>query len=366
MPSIPNISFNVKFDLTGTPAMVITDTSTHGLTRTAIFKITQPDNYTVEGDWDTPDLDILDTEFSTPLRLASDGYPQCGNYVIEMTVDSGGYTPTTFTRSFAFDWKQPEVVIQQNLDVFTPQLILVDSTVYAVAGFNVVVTNLNWTANSTPTGPLVGTGYSFSLISGGQFYSADYTATHTALGTYTSIANPWLTVLFDVYWTEAFSVSAPPTLSEIVGLINDLNGDDCASCCSSKFVEAMALYQLIVNQLMTGNTTNIYNNLQQLLVLIGGSTTNITNISIPPYEINTGGVSPTPVSGYAVTIGNGTANSYAITHNLNSTDIHIQVFDLANGEKVYMDQFITGVNSALVTFDDPVPMNQYRVVILRA
>ena len=67
---------------------------------------------------------------------------------------------------------------------------------------------------------------------------------------------------------------------------------------------------------------------------------------------------------YAVTIGDGTATTYTITHNLNTTDITYSVKELSNGEIVFTNVTVTGVNTISVSFAVAPTTNQYRVVVI--
>ena len=67
---------------------------------------------------------------------------------------------------------------------------------------------------------------------------------------------------------------------------------------------------------------------------------------------------------YAVTIGDGTATTYTITHNLNTTDITYSVKEVSNGEIVFTNVTVTGVNTISVSFAVAPTTNQYRVVVI--
>jgi hypothetical protein len=67
---------------------------------------------------------------------------------------------------------------------------------------------------------------------------------------------------------------------------------------------------------------------------------------------------------YVVSIGDGTATSYTVTHNLNTLDVIIQVFENASGEEILTDVARATVNTATVTFSAVATSNQYRVVVI--
>jgi hypothetical protein len=67
---------------------------------------------------------------------------------------------------------------------------------------------------------------------------------------------------------------------------------------------------------------------------------------------------------YAASIGDGTATTYTITHNLNTTDITYSVKEIATGEIVFTNVTVTGVNTISVSFAVAPTSNQYRVVVI--
>jgi hypothetical protein len=67
---------------------------------------------------------------------------------------------------------------------------------------------------------------------------------------------------------------------------------------------------------------------------------------------------------YAVTIGDGAATAYTVTHNLNTTDITYSVKEIATGEIVFTNVTVTGVNTISVSFAVAPTTNQYRVVVI--
>ena len=67
---------------------------------------------------------------------------------------------------------------------------------------------------------------------------------------------------------------------------------------------------------------------------------------------------------YAVTIGDGVATTYTITHNLNTADITYSVREVATGEIVFTNVTVTGVNAISVSFAVAPTSNQYRVVVI--
>lgn len=70
-------------------------------------------------------------------------------------------------------------------------------------------------------------------------------------------------------------------------------------------------------------------------------------------------------SGYSVTIGNGSATSFTVTHNLNTANIIVSVREnITNGYIVYPDIKYTGVNTIVIEFASAPTTNQYLVCVM--
>lgn len=70
-------------------------------------------------------------------------------------------------------------------------------------------------------------------------------------------------------------------------------------------------------------------------------------------------------SGAVANVGDGTNTSYAITHNLNSRDVIVQVYDNTTYDTVFVDTVRTSVNVVTLTFATAPASNAYRAVIQR-
>lgn len=66
--------------------------------------------------------------------------------------------------------------------------------------------------------------------------------------------------------------------------------------------------------------------------------------------------------GYAVDL-TPSLSTYTVTHNLNTTDVIVEVIEVATGETVYTDVVRTGVNTITVGFATAPASGQYRVII---
>lgn len=69
------------------------------------------------------------------------------------------------------------------------------------------------------------------------------------------------------------------------------------------------------------------------------------------------------VGTYSINIGNNTDTSFVVTHNLNSKNIIIVIYDNASEEEVITDVATTTVNSVTVSFTIAPTTNKYRVVV---
>lgn len=67
---------------------------------------------------------------------------------------------------------------------------------------------------------------------------------------------------------------------------------------------------------------------------------------------------------YATNIGNTSATTFTITHNLNSLDVIVQVYTVSDGSEVMADVSRTGVNTVSVAVASAPSTDQYRVVVI--
>jgi len=66
---------------------------------------------------------------------------------------------------------------------------------------------------------------------------------------------------------------------------------------------------------------------------------------------------------YAITFGDGAATSYPITHNLSSENITVTIRDVATGEVVYCDVFVTDAETVTLVFDVAPALDSLRCVV---
>ena len=81
-------------------------------------------------------------------------------------------------------------------------------------------------------------------------------------------------------------------------------------------------------------------------------------------EIGSAAPPVTTVTKYAQTIGDGTANTYVVTHNLNTKDIVVDVYDTSTDESVDVRIRRSSADSIEVDFSAPISLNSYRVVVI--
>ena len=86
--------------------------------------------------------------------------------------------------------------------------------------------------------------------------------------------------------------------------------------------------------------------------------------------VNNAAVTPATLSTYtgftrkfATLFGDGVQTSFGIVHNLGTTDVHISVFLVSTGAEVLVDKVRTNPNIATISFNTPIPINSYRIVV---
>lgn len=290
-----NNTFSVRFNLANTLNLVLTDTTVSAPAGiVGFFTITQPDGSVRTGNVNSPDINAAGGSFTFGLNRASDGGVQCGTYTIKYTVTAPGYFSSDFTRSFVFQYSPVSLVIEEDFDVFTPNLSVRDNTTYAVSNFSAGSPTRSWTVSSTPTGTLTGSGATQSFAFGGQYYSANYTISLTSSILYTQ--SEWLTVQQTLSKSTTACIQPPPTFQQFVEDVSalKLELDQAVNTCQTydklkaDFEYAITLLTHIINKIKTSELDNIYVDLNDLLVLLANNqipACNPTNQVIPAYNI---------------------------------------------------------------------------------
>lgn len=297
MSTISNLSFSVRFNLTGAPTLLLTDTtSTPPAGIIGIFTITQPDGYTRTGNISSPDISSAGGSYSFPLTLDSSGGVQCGTYTVKYTATAPGYFSTDSTRTWVFQYKPVNLVIGESFDVFTPNLSVRDNTSYSVSNFTAGATTRLWSVSSTPTGTLTGSGVTQSFIYGGQYYSANYTISLTSSILYTHSQYSWLTVNQSLSKSSSACIQPPPSFQQLVENIAalKLELDKAVNTCQTydklkaDFEYSITLLSHIINKLKTAKTDNIYTDLKDLISVLSNNQIPVctpTNLAIPAYNL---------------------------------------------------------------------------------
>lgn len=68
--------------------------------------------------------------------------------------------------------------------------------------------------------------------------------------------------------------------------------------------------------------------------------------------------------GFAQDVGDGVALTYVVTHNFNTDDVMVQVFEKATKHNVQVDVHRSSVNAVTVGFGIVPALNSYRVLVI--
>jgi hypothetical protein len=297
MPVVSNISFNVRFDLTGVPTLRLTDNSTIPAGAVGIFNITTPDGYTRYGNFLSPDITASGQTFSIALFLSSTGTIQNGEYNVEYIIKTTDDVETDFTRNWQMAYEAPVVVLREDFDVFTPRLRYYDDTNYQVSNFNGTPVTRSWAWSSVPSGAQSGSGAYVQLQYNSAYYDAYYTVSLTASSLYTHQVYTWLTVDETVSKTVNSYAATPPTPLQIVTLISSLKTelnrrvDEVLDLQNTKndFEYAEGLFMHIIDKLRVQDLDSIYRDLNDLLAVLHNyqiPTYVPLNIPIQPYNLS--------------------------------------------------------------------------------
>lgn len=316
------INFSVTLDYTQNK-FVLNDTSTYpggvetGIT--GIFDITHPDLIREDGVWATPDIIYSGASLTTALRTLrrnSTNKPQTGSYTIKYTVDHAGYTPTTLSRTFTFDYVPVTASITENFDVFTPNLNLVDATVYTKAGYTTASTVRAWSIVVGTVGTVTGSTSTLSLAISGSYYDATYVGTLASTVTYTNNTLTYLSVKDIISGAVSTKANTPPDTCSLLAYLTtiksrlDLLIDTCQPYDTAKknYEYASDLYFHILERLKAGSTSGVIDYVTEFLTIYFNAT--------PPY-INTNTAISPYVFCYAVAAGDIT--KYFVTMSVTAT-----------------------------------------------
>lgn len=90
-----------------------------------------------------------------------------------------------------------------------------------------------------------------------------------------------------------------------------------------------------------------------------------TTLAVHPAGVKAAIVDYAAASGFATNIGDGTATSFAINHNLSSQDVIVQIYDNATYDTIFTDVTRSSIDTVTVAFASAPALNAYRVLISR-
>jgi hypothetical protein len=281
---MPNLDAYIDFDVTldfKNLEIRLTDTSSYpvGVNAgiTGIVTITQPDGIVLAGDWNNPDVTWTGTELTVgikELRVTAQNTPQCGVYTITYQVIHPSYTPTTLTRSFSLNIIYPTLDIVEDFDVFTPQLTITDETVYTLSGFDAPTINRNWSVAVGSVTTISSILATIDLIYLGQYYDAVYTVDFTVSTIQQHSTYTYLSVEYQLPFTETLTADTPPAVSDLVECLTELKelvdaqaDADCCTTLENKYGKAERRLSHLLHILSTGSTEGALDLLEEFIAL---------------------------------------------------------------------------------------------------
>ena len=290
----PEISFDVKFLLGGTPTLqvTVTTTATSPLLLTGYFDVTQPDGIKESGNYTTPDITGASLVFTKTLRLNSLQSYQKGNYKITLYANHPSYTPGTFERDFEFTYKTVTQSISEDFDLYTPELKYTDNTVYALGGYTIDSESSAWSATSLAGTPTPSTTSVFDLAIGGEYYDAIYYTTYTKIVNYSL---SWLTIRETFTYTKTGIAYTPSAMTILLGYLTslktELDASGCPATLQKLYEKAETLYSHIRSRVCAQSTTGLKEYFDQFYSLTHNYQPQIyvnTGAIIPYYDFSTG------------------------------------------------------------------------------
>ena len=95
----------------------------------------------------------------------------------------------------------------------------------------------------------------------------------------------------------------------------------------------------------------------------GTSVKGISGYDSADFAVNTNGWVQLATKQYVTSIGNASATSYTVTHNLNSKDVMVQLYDVSSDDTVIADVVRTSVDVVTVDFSTAPATNDIRVLV---
>lgn len=280
-----------------------------GATAYGYFVITQPDGLTVPfGSFDDPSIYWDSGAFIQPqfeLRLNTILSFQNGGYTIIYYLRAPGYDDTTLTKTFVLNYTRPTVVITHIFDIFTPDLSVTDSTVYAQSGMTNTDINRQWdvdiiTVNGTME-TIGGTAIDQDLAYLGDYYDSQYDISLEVAPQYQlDFPNDWVLLIDGLQKDLTLYAQIPLTITQLDAALQTLkNQADAAACdCNrgeslrQRYIYASTLYSDFRRKGCDNELGNIEKTYYQMLKLFNNNvnpTYENTNEEIPAYDFECGG-----------------------------------------------------------------------------
>lgn len=80
--------------------------------------------------------------------------------------------------------------------------------------------------------------------------------------------------------------------------------------------------------------------------------------------VNVSQLTASAPQGFSATVGDGVASTFNVVHSLATTDVMVQVYDVANGDQWITEVSTNGANAVDVTFGFTPTAGQFRVQVI--
>ena len=337
------VTFDVAMDASSSPMkMKVTDTSDYASAGidiqnvTGILVVTHPNNNRYVGDLNNPDI-TYDANTGTltvgevSLIRAADGLPIEGTYSVELITYDNGVEAGRLTRTFSFQYDRITPQVTESFDVFTPQLLVNNTTAsYAIPGYTETVT-----ATLSATSPQIAINAStisnqLDLVFNGDYYDAQYDIQLAVDVTYQSDTYSWLSIIDRIVVTRELHAYTPRTLADLLSAINTFKNDantfkgvnsTLYQRRTEDYEQLLSLYEHLRRRveaaLFGDDLYDIVEQIEQILRLNTEYTPIHTGQPIPPYTVGivSGGSGNVQAQEFQF-VGDGTTTVFTATHNL--------------------------------------------------
>ncbi len=235
-----SIDFDVKFDLTSTPKMEVTDKSAYSGAPDKIkinITVTRPDGIKRNPDPNQDDIsgsvgNLSAFEYILPLS-PTDGKVSEGNYKIDYSFAIGNATPVVLTKQINFDFSYIELKTEQQINEFTPDVKIVDTTPnYGVTNYNIVDIQRQFSTTNIVSGSTIPISNSTDneiasrthdiKDSDGKYFDAKYSNTLEVTVNHKHTVYDWFTVKVKASKTETIHVFTVPTAIEMLSFFDTI------------------------------------------------------------------------------------------------------------------------------------------------